>query len=306
MNAQSDHDGRVFDLVSQECPTCGPGAPQRVVGMRGGRHHRYGLGIESRIVQCGVCRLYFPNPYPVPRDPQKLYADPSKYFEYHNTSDRISDFRGVVRSLQQMSEHPIRALLDVGSGQGEMLAAARAEGVQDVVGLELSEAMIEASREKYGVEVRPELIETHAEVETERYDALVLNAVLEHVRDPNSMVQASRRLLKPGGVLYIDIPNEDHLIARLGAWVTRLQGKPEVYVLSPTFPPFHVFGFNPDSLQTLLAKHGFSVERLETAGALKVPARGGLKDRAIASAATVLALASRPLGMGHNMFVWAR
>src|SRR3989338_6327808 len=78
-----DSEGNVFELREVSCPTCGPSV-QRLVGYRGGKWHRYGLGVATRIVRCHRCRLLFPNPFPYPRAPQQLYGDPSKYFESHD------------------------------------------------------------------------------------------------------------------------------------------------------------------------------------------------------------------------------
>lgn len=303
---RTDKDGHAFELVRIHCPTCGPGSPERVVGFRGGRHHRYGLGIENQIVQCMRCGLYYPNPYPVPLDAQKLYADPAKYFENFDRDEKIENFREVIRSFEAVRGRPTHSVLDVGSGRGEMLAAAQREGVRDVVGLELSDAMIEASRDELGVKVLGELIEDHAARAGRTYDVVILNAVLEHVRDPDSMIAASRALLAPDGLLYVDIPNEDHLLALVAGGVARAQGRPEVYVLSPTFPPYHVFGFNRRSLRVLLHKHGLEVLRLEMESRLHIPSSNTIKDRMMSVAGAALARMSQPLGLGHNMFVWAQ
>src|SRR5437879_5215713 len=76
-------DGTAFRLEPWDCPTCGPGE-KRLIGYRGGPHHRYGLGIVSRIVLCQSCSLMFPDPFPVPEQVLALYGDPANYFATHD------------------------------------------------------------------------------------------------------------------------------------------------------------------------------------------------------------------------------
>ncbi|MBC8076308.1 MAG: class I SAM-dependent methyltransferase, partial [Chloroflexales bacterium] len=47
------------------------------------------------------------------------------------------------------------------------------------------------------------------------YDALSLINVLEHVHQPAAMLQTAARLLRPGGVLLVHVPNFGGLPARL-------------------------------------------------------------------------------------------
>ena len=47
-----------------------------------GASQRYGLGVETQIVQCGGCSWSF-RPFRFPLDPARLYADPDKYFAAH-------------------------------------------------------------------------------------------------------------------------------------------------------------------------------------------------------------------------------
>ncbi len=299
-------DGHAFEMRPIHCPTCGPHAGEKELGLRGGRHHRYELGVETRIVRCARCGLMYPNPFPYPVDPQELYGDPSKYFELHDSAAKVQTARRLIRGFCERIGRRDASLLDVGSGRGEMLGGARAEGLSRVVGLELSTAMVEAAKEAYDVEVRPMLLEDFAASTEERFDIIVLNAVIEHVYDPNSMIAACAQLIAPGGVLYLDVPNEDHLLADVAGAVNRVLNRPGVFKLAPTFPPYHVFGFSPGSLTMLLEKHGFGIEQLDVRSATKVHSSGGAKDKLVSLAGTAVNVIANRIGRAHNMFVWAR
>ncbi|OHB23161.1 MAG: hypothetical protein A2939_00265 [Parcubacteria group bacterium RIFCSPLOWO2_01_FULL_48_18] len=78
---------------------------------------------------------------------------------------------------------------------------------------ELAYIGIEPSGYFPSVEKNPELtilstakIDDH--IAPESQDALIFNHVLEHVPDPRSMVPYYLRFLKPGGLVYVEVPNE--------------------------------------------------------------------------------------------------
>lgn len=301
----SDGQGHRFLLKDVSCPTC-KDSREIEVGWRGGRYHRYGLGVESRIVRCDRCRLLYPNPFPEPLDSQRLYADPDKYFAAHDTSERVAAFRSVAREICRRQPGRTPSLLDVGAGRGEMVQAARAEGMRDVVALEPSVAVRDSAETIHGVDALPFTIEEYAEQADRTFDAVTLNAVLEHVPDPDSMMATAAKLLHPGAILYLDIPNEDHLLARFAKLVNRARRSPAVLHLAPTFPPYHVWGFSPVSITRLLEKHGFQISELKVFAEFRVPRRSGLLDKAKAAVAQALQPVANATGTAHNMFIWAR
>src|SRR2546422_5178679 len=84
----TSRNGDRFALRPLDCPTCGE-QPKRLLGRRGGPSQRYGLGVETRIVQCERCSLVFPDPFPFPLDAARLYADPEKYFAAHDEAAKV-------------------------------------------------------------------------------------------------------------------------------------------------------------------------------------------------------------------------
>jgi hypothetical protein len=120
------------------------------------------------------------------------------------------------------------------------------------------------------------------------------------------MIREISRLLRPGGVLYVDVPNEDGLYFRVGNLYQRLRGRKWVINLSPTFSPFHVFGFTPRSLRALLAKYGLKPEvwRLYE-GICLLPDSGGLAGTVEKLAARVVTRLSKLGSLGNYVETWA-
>lgn len=274
--------------------------------MRGGRHQRWGLGVETPIVECARCGLLFPNPFPYPVEPQKLYGDPDKYFERHDVDQKISHYRILAKEILRRSGLPQPKLLDIGAGRGDFLHAATLEGFKDPVGLEFADAMIEFAQSNFGVKLEKLSAEALAERDGACFDAIVLNAVLEHVYDPDAFIKAVAKLAKPGSVLYLDLPREPHLLTMVGNTVNRVLRRSAVYNLQPTWPPFHVYGFNPKALGVLLEKHGFQIESLKVKASTKIRSSERLADRAKALAGQQINRIANLTGLASNMFVWAR
>jgi len=302
----ADEHGRTFELRHIDCPTCSVRA-FRVLGVRGGpRAHRYGLGIETNIVECTRCGLLFPDPFPVPRDHDQLYADPAKYFENHGESAKIEDYVALAREIRRRTGLTQPRVLDVGSGRGELLVAFRAAGLANAVGLEFAQAMIDYARETHGIALEKATIEAYAASDPEPFDAITLCAVLEHVYDPDAMIRASAKLLRPGGVLYLDIPNEPHLLSQVAGAFEKLRGRDVVYHLAPTWAPFHLFGFNRRALTVLLRKHAFAIESVRVHAGTMLPHTSDLADRAKALVGHLVKRIANLTGRAHNMVVWAR
>lgn len=300
-----DTQGNEFELKPIVCPTCGV-SDTRLLGYRGGKYQRYGQGVVSRIVECRRCTLVYPDPFPVPVDHEKLYADPDKYFAAHNEDAKVESYRDIIRKIVTFSGKSRPSILDVGSGRGELLRAAKAEGCDDAIGLEFAAAMIAYAKEAHGVEMVPLTIEEYAKTARRTFDAVVLGAVLEHVYDPDAMVASARQLLAPGGIIYIDVPRDPNLVTEAVQLLNRMRMSRAVINLSPTFAPYHVFGFTERSLGRLLEKHAFKLELVVIQSGTHVPHNGRPADRLKSLIASQVYKLGNLTGRAANLFVWAR
>jgi len=302
----TDAQGKRFRMVPWDCPTCGKG-DKKFIGMRGGAHHRYGLGVECRIVRCSSCTLMFADPFPVPVETSEIYGDPERYFENHDPEGHLDGHRALVLEVVRRATADSPSILDVGSGRGEFLRAAADLGLERTVGLELSAAMVRYARENHHVEVFEETVEEHsARISGVRYDAVILSAVLEHVHNPDTTIAAIGQLSRPGALLYLDIPQEPHLAAHVGNALNRLQRKNSVLNLSPTFTPFHVYGFSRRALETLLKKHNFVIEERKVWASPRVPSTGAPRDRILSLIGTQVNRVANLTRTASNQYVWAR
>ena len=159
-----------------------------------------------------------------------------------------------VRSLieQQMRHMPSQPegrpgrLLDVGCGNGAFLQMAQAAG-WSVQGLDFDPiAVAEARRQGLAVDLGG--IDQLADL-AQTYDWITCSHVLEHVHDPQQLLHSIRRLLRPGGTLWLQTPNLDSI-------GHRTYGPHWVGVDSPR----HLTLLTLPSLRRALEKAGFQIK----------------------------------------------
>ena len=119
------------------------------------------------------------------------------------------------------------------------------------------------------------------------------------------MSQVSK-LLRPGGILYIDVPREPNLLTILGNFSNKLFGNEAVYNLQPTWEPYHVYGFNPKSLRYLLDKNDIEINSIHIHGAPSIPKAEGLKDLFKVLVGVNIQRLANKISLGSNMFIWAK
>ena len=293
-----------YRWVAQQCPVCGV-PPREYLGRRGGAAHREGTGVECRIWRCGGCGLVFPNPMPHPVGGvgEQYALDPDSYFHNHDAGTKLEAARGLVAQAARLTGG-VGRLLDVGSGRGDVLVAAREAG-WEATGIDLSPSFADFAERRSGAEVRRVAID-RCGFPDGSFDAVILAAVLEHLYDPDATVREIARVLRPGGAFFVDVPNEAGLYFRLGNLYQKLRGRDWVVNVAPTFEPFHVFGFGPRSLRALLSKHGLEVREWRVYGGRSmVPGRGGLLGAFEHLAARAVTAASNLGELGTYIDTWA-
>ena len=119
--------------------------------------------------------------------------------------DRIYENQGLP-SLVNLVELQYRRVLDVGCGNGANMRLL-AELGHDVMGLTLSEAeSLEVQKQGYKCSV----CDINAEAPPfprNSFDALLFSHVLEHVAQPEEVLKRYVQLLRPGGGVYVALPN---------------------------------------------------------------------------------------------------
>ena len=138
-----------------------------------------------------------------------------------------------------------RRVVDLACGEGYG-SAVLAHTAASVVGVEANPEAFEHARLKYGGE---RLRFERAMVETWRgdVDCVVFLQTIEHVHDPDAVLQRVRGLIGPRGVAYVSTPN----VLTLAPPGAERSGN-----------PWHVREYRPEAFRTLCARHFGSVDLL--------------------------------------------
>lgn len=158
--------------------------------------------------------------------------------------------------FEQLEIHaPGRRLLDIGSGPGYFLEAGKNRG-WDVLGFEPSRIAAEYTAGR-GIPVVNDFFSPGNAIAHGRFDVVSLNLVLEHLRDPVGLVADARRMLVPGGVLFVTSPNDFNPLQML-LW--QKMGMRPWWVV----PRHHLNYFDCGSITRLFRDHGLDPVHLET------------------------------------------
>jgi SAM-dependent methyltransferase len=95
----------------------------------------------------------------------------------------------------------------------------------------------------------------------DRYDNIAMGFILEHVDDPGLILRSYRHLLKPGGSIFVAVPNSESLHRRFGQAAGLL---PDLEQLSDVDLEFgHQRYFNQRSLAQLCEDSGYNIVKTE-------------------------------------------
>lgn len=139
--------------------------------------------------------------------------------------------------------------LDIGASIGLLAHQAKNKGF-DVEAVELSKAAIEYGRKTFNIKYYDKDI-LSLNLKAETYDVITINHVLEHLNNPNNFLKEVHRIMKPGGILVLAVPNFGSISAQIlkQRWAS-LQ------------PREHLLYFTPDTLSKIMQKQKFIIKQV--------------------------------------------
>ncbi|MBE3095332.1 MAG: class I SAM-dependent methyltransferase [Actinobacteria bacterium] len=214
---------------------------------------------EFAIYKCQVCGFEFTQDYPEEAETGRYYES-DDYISHSDTSKGFSNkIYRLVRSAMLLRKRNIikkvtdlhrGSLLDIGSGTGYFAATMKKAGWQ-VKGIEINEKARDLSISRFGLEIiGPEQIST---LEADSFDCITLWHVLEHFHDPFKYASDIHRLLKPGGLCLVALPNCSSYDAK---HYGRFWAAYDV--------PRHLWHFNPSTFSLFAEKSGLILEKIRT------------------------------------------
>ena len=239
--------GRLAEDLAQtiDCPLCGGSSHRPLFEKQG-----------FTFVRCADCRLVFVNPQvkeSVVLDEYRTAETNDLWFDVLTSERQLALDREKFAEVLDLLE-PYKGagrLLDVGCSIGLFLDLARERGWRGT-GIEFAPRALAHARERYGLDVLDVPLD-EAGFEDGSFDAVGLLSVLEHTNEPGRMLGDLARMLRPGGAVYVVVPNVDSLACRV------------LHERARTFDGRnHLVYFSPSTLSDLLDRCGFDVPYVAT------------------------------------------
>jgi len=225
----------------------------------------------SDVMRCPGCGVAFLHPLPPWEVTKDIYDQGDSYFtgnpvyfglegEGRGEDDpAIADYHKALEELARAA--PGRALLDVGCAAGTFLDIARKKG-WNTRGVELSRWASQMAREERKLDVVTGTLEQAAFPDAS-FDVVTMWDVLEHVPDPVSLLREARRILRPGGVLYVNTISYHSLLNLVAHVAHRASLGLVTWPLRRLFGLHHIYYFSRESLDYTIGAAGFSGVRVE-------------------------------------------
>ena len=241
-------------IVHKFCPACGD---KNISLILSAKDHTVSNEIFE-IWECKNCTLRFTQNIPGKEEIGKYYqsenyishSDTSKGFInnlYHKVRKRtLVQKRNLVQSA---TLHTTGNILDVGCGTGAFLHTMK-NANWNITGLEPDETARKKAWELHGIQ--PDLAETFYTLPVQSFDAITLWHVLEHVHDLHGYMNQLQKLLRPGGRLFIAVPNYTSYDA---------QHYKESWAAYDV--PRHLYHFSPAAMKKLFTVHGLKVNAMK-------------------------------------------
>jgi ubiquinone/menaquinone biosynthesis C-methylase UbiE len=233
------------------CPLCAGTRIPPILEADCTKHKIYRPELPPTVIwhECGDCGHVFTSGYFGDEALKVLFekTHDNQTVGHEMESQRVVSAKMVARVARYISAGD---WLDVGFGNGSLLFTAEEWGFRPV-GIDLRKQNVEMLH-MLGYEAHCAGIETLTD--DGRFSVISMADVLEHMPFPKQGLREARRLLKPGGVMFLSMPNMDNMAWRLlhANQVNPYWGEIE-----------HYHNFSRKRLYALLTEHGFRAEEYQ-------------------------------------------
>lgn len=233
--------------LHRQCPVCGATEARLISSQHFLLPEKHPLPSSYDVVVCDVCTFAFADT-PAPQETYDFYyTDFSKYEDDATSTGgggTPSDWKRLEDTAELLASYVARdtSILDMGCANGGLLKAFQELGFGDLTGVDPSPACAAATARLGCKGVAGSLFAPP--VPSGHYGLVILCHVLEHIRDLDQASQVLTDLVRPGGLLYIEVPD-----------ASRYEG----YSSSPfqDFNVEHINHFSHAALENLFRQKGF-------------------------------------------------
>ena len=179
------------------------------------------------VYQCGTCGHIQIIPLPSHNDDEWYYQSNQMYKSALSQISKFQNEENLMNKYRAFSEDEFKyfkkyinknqKIIDIGAGYGWFVELMRNKGYE-VDGVEISTEKRQLVEQRSGIKLFCwNLLYDISDAHKDYYDVISLIHVLEHISDPKTFLKKAAELLKPNGMIYIEVPNFDDYIKILVA-----------------------------------------------------------------------------------------
>jgi SAM-dependent methyltransferase len=233
-------------MKSRSCPICNSEHRELLYSQKFTAMSSGSLLDSYDVVVCKVCGFGYADNIPGQEVFDNYYQDMSKYeYQEHSGQESPQDlvrFQAVVDILLPFLA-PQSKVLEIGCATGKMLSLLKQKGDFEVTGVDPSPVCADTAKRLHDISVYNYNL-WNLPIPEQKFDCVILSAVLEHIRDLNRAIEKITALLSVDGLLEIEVPDASRYAEFPGAPFQE-------------FSTEHIDFFSPISLDNLLQKHGY-------------------------------------------------
>ena len=170
----------------------------------------------DQVVKCKQCGLIYINPRIKPDLILQGYSEGSDEIFVSQAPGRERTFARCLDIIERYTQNKRGKILDIGAANGSFLFVAKQRG-WEISGVEPNVWMCNWAKKHYEVAINPSTL-FEQKYPDKSFDVITIWGVLEHVPNPNAVLEECNRILKEEGVLVINYPN-------IGSWIAKILGR---------------------------------------------------------------------------------
>ena len=203
----------------------------------------------SFVTECPDCGFVYVDMKPTQADFNKYYSSPNSnpfgYYEIYGEEHTNTYFNDILDKFKdKINSNSI--ILDHAGGSGDFTKFLLKKGYNNAEQLEISEKCSKLAKEKGVKTILLNGCEEPPKEYCGKYDLITMIHSLEHFMDIDQVIENAKRMLKPNGYLYIEVPDAERY--------SRTESVP--YTM---FTLEHIYHFNKDTMKNLGNAYGLKI-----------------------------------------------
>lgn len=200
------------------------------------------------------------------------YTRDAKYVFPNRKKDNADAIKFICKGTKHLKAMNV---LEIGSNRGDLLYLLKEKKPSiNIIGIEpskIDDAAVPTIHSEF-----------NSKLFSNKFDLIIMQHVLEHLKYPSLVIEDIRELLAPGGYLYIEVPNLDNCLKH--------------YL--EDFVPEHVSYFSEASLRSVM--RGFDIKSHKSQSHIRILAKKSDRKSKPGMKTDILAIKNRFQDFAHN------